>query len=40
MQEITVVRGSTLDLVRPDPETSCLCMLLCVDAFGTIRLLA
>jgi hypothetical protein len=32
MQEITVVRGSTLDLDRR--------MLLSVDAFGTIRLLA
>ncbi|KAG2555075.1 hypothetical protein PVAP13_9KG549900 [Panicum virgatum] len=39
-QEIAVARGSTLDLLRPDPETGRLRTLLSVDVFGVIRSLA
>ncbi|PAN03925.1 hypothetical protein PAHAL_1G029300 [Panicum hallii] len=39
-QEIAVVRGGTLDLLRPDPETGRLRTLISVDVFGAIRSLA
>ncbi|RLN07765.1 Splicing factor 3B subunit 3 [Panicum miliaceum] len=39
-QEIAVARGSTLDLLRPDPETGRLRTLLSVDVFGAILSLA
>uniref|UniRef100_A0A0E0JVA8 DNA damage-binding protein 1 n=1 Tax=Oryza punctata TaxID=4537 RepID=A0A0E0JVA8_ORYPU len=39
-QEIAVARGTTLELLRPDPETGRLRTLLSVDVFGAIRSLA